>query len=101
MGSLLEKLKRNQRRGSKPRCHWLTHGAPRQVASRLNALTEPWGSVSAGDRWMPEGFDQVDEAQLHRSHRLLRMQDCEASGGCRNAAMTPRRLTGTSQAHAP
>ena len=80
MESLLQKLQRNQRRGSKPRCHWLTHGAPGQVASRLNALAEPWGSVTADDLWMPEGFDQVGEAQLHQALRLLAPQDCEALG---------------------
>ena len=80
MDSLLKKLKRNQRKGSKPRCHWLTHGTPSQVASQLTALTEPWGSVSADDCWMPEGFDQVEEAQLHRATKLLRLQDCEALG---------------------
>ena len=80
MDILLEKLQRTQRRGSKPRCHWLTHGAPGQVASRLNALAEPWGSVSSNDRWMPEGFDQVEEAQLHQAPRLLPPQDCEVLG---------------------
>ena len=29
---------------------------------------------------MPEGFDQVEEAQLHQAPRLLRPQDCEALG---------------------
>ena len=76
----MDKLKRNQRIGSKPRCHWLTHGEPAQVASRLNRLAEPWGSVSADDHWMPEGFDQIEEAQLHQAHRLLPLQDCKALG---------------------
>ena len=80
MDSLLEKLKRRQRKGSKPRCHWLTHGASKQVASRLSALVEPWGSVSADDHWMPEGFDQVEEAQLNQAPRLLPQQHCEALG---------------------
>ena len=62
MDSLLEKLQPNQRKGSKPRCHWLTHGSREQVAMRLTRLAEPWGSVSADDYWMPEGFDQVKEA---------------------------------------
>ena len=78
MDRLLQKLKRNQRKGSKPRCHWLTHGAPDQVASRLDALAEPWGSVSAEDHWMPEGFNRVEEAQLHRAPRLLSPQECKA-----------------------
>ena len=80
MDSPLEKLRRNQRKGSKPRCHWLTHGSCEQVARRLTRLAEPWGSVSADDHWMPEGFDQVEEAQLHEAPRLLRPQDCEALG---------------------
>ena len=29
---------------------------------------------------MPEGFDQVEEAQLHRAPRLLTPQDCKALG---------------------
>ena len=80
MDNLLNKLRPKQRKGSKARCHWLTHGEHGQVASRLNALVEPWGSVSTDDHWMPEGFDQVEEAQLHRAHRLLLPQDCEALG---------------------
>ena len=79
MDSLLEKLRRDRRKGSTPRCHWLTHGSPGQVASRLNALAEP-GCVSADDHWMPEGFDHVEEAQLHQAPRLLPRQDCEALG---------------------
>ena len=75
-----KKLKRNQRKGSKPRCHWLTHGTSSQVASELTALTEPLGSVSADDCWMPAGLDQVDEVQLHWATRLLRLQDREALG---------------------
>ena len=78
MDSLLGRLAPRQRKGSKPRCHWLTHGAPEQVARRLNALTEPWGSVSADDHWMPEGFDKIEEAQLHQAPRLLPLRDCKA-----------------------
>ena len=80
MDELLEKLRRNQRKGSKPRCHWLTHGPPERVASRLNALVAPYGSVSPDDCWIPEGFDQVDEAQLHEAPRLLSVQDCDVLG---------------------
>ena len=78
MDNLLHRLQGNQRRGSKARCHWLTHGNPAIVAGRLNNLAEPWGSVSADDRWMPEGFEKVEEAQLHRAHRLLPLRDREA-----------------------
>ena len=77
MESFLRVLKRNEQTGSKPRCHWLTHGEPACVASRLNALAEPWGSVSADDDWMPEGFCQIEEAQLDKAERLLPKQDRE------------------------
>ena len=75
MDSLLEKLKPKARTGSKPRCHWLTHGAPGQVASRLNALAEPRGSVTADDHWVPEGFCRIKEAQLDKAAKLLPKQD--------------------------
>lgn len=75
MRRFLERLRPNARRGSKPRCHWLTHGRPEQVSSRLNALAEPWGSVSADDQWMPEGFCRIEEAQLDKAERLLPKQD--------------------------
>jgi hypothetical protein len=67
MNNLLQSLKPNQRRGSKPRCHLLTHGTPEQVAERLTKLIAPWGLVSATDNWMPLGFDDVREAQLHNA----------------------------------
>ena len=75
MDSLLGKLQPHERTGSKPRCHWLTHGAHGQVARRLNTLVEPWGSVSADDHWMPEGFCRIKEAQLDKAARLLPKQD--------------------------
>lgn len=71
MNNLLQRLKPNQRTGSKPRCHLLTHGAPEQVAERLTKLIAPWGLVAATDYWMPQGFDYVEEAQLHNAPRLL------------------------------
>jgi len=71
MSDLLEKLGPKQRKGSKPRCHWLTHGPSCEIATRLTKLIEPWGRVAATDRWMPEGFDNVEEAQLHRAPPLL------------------------------
>ena len=71
MTNLLEKLGTRQRAGSKPRCHWLTHGSPEQVAERLTKLIAPWGSVTSDDRWMPEGFADTEEAQLHKAPRLL------------------------------
>ena len=56
MSDLLTKLGDKQRKGSKPRCHWLTHGDSQRVAARLTELIKPWGRVGADDRWMPEGF---------------------------------------------
>ena len=46
MNELLQRLKPKERRGSKPRCHFLTHGAPGQVAENLTQLISPFGSVS-------------------------------------------------------
>jgi hypothetical protein len=72
IGKLLLCLRANQRRGSKPRCHVLTHGSRDDVAKRLNLLMEPWGHVSPDtDHWMPEGFVAVDEAQLGTSTLLI------------------------------
>jgi hypothetical protein len=64
-------LLRNLQKGSKPRCHLLTHGAKSDVAGRLTALIEPWGQVLSNDLWMPDGFEQIDEAQLHTAERLI------------------------------
>ncbi|MFH1372369.1 MAG: hypothetical protein ABII79_01020 [bacterium] len=71
MNNLLQSLKPNNRTGSKPRCHLLTHGTAEQVAERLTGLIAPWGLVAATDKWMPQGFDVVEEAQLHNAQRLL------------------------------
>lgn len=77
MSSLLDRLLKNKdRRGSKPRCHSLTHGDPKEIAARLTKLIEPFGSVSPQNHWMPEGFDQTDEAELHKAIRLLERDDC-------------------------
>jgi hypothetical protein len=64
-------LKRNQQRGSKPRCHQLTQGSPQIVATRLNALAAPFASIAPTDHWMPQGFDQTDEATLPEAAGLL------------------------------
>ena len=71
MSDLLERLKPRERRGSKPRCHLLTHGSADDVAIRLTSLAAPLARVSPDDRWMPQGFDEPEEAQLHRAPRLL------------------------------
>lgn len=71
MNILLERLKPRERRRSKPRCHLLTHGAPNAVAARLTALVAPFASVAPSDRWMPQGFEDTDEATLPEAERLL------------------------------
>lgn len=71
MTDFLQCLKPKERRGSKPRCHLLTHGSANDVAERLTALVAPFAYVSASDRWMPKGFDNLEEAQLHRAPRLI------------------------------
>lgn len=71
MSSPLQRLRPKERRGSKPRCHLLTHGAPEAVAKRLTLLVAPLAVVSPDDRWMPQGFEHIEEAQLHRAPRLL------------------------------
>ena len=73
---LLLRLKSKERRGSKPRCHWLTHGTREQVANRLTELVEPWGMVSGEDQWMPEGFCRTEEARLDKASRLLTQKEC-------------------------
>ena len=71
MSAIFVKLKRNQQRGSKPRCHLLTHGADERVADNLTRLIKEWGSVAPDDHWMPRGFDDVAEAQLDDAPYLL------------------------------
>ncbi len=71
MNGLLERLKPRARRGSKPRCHLLTHGSVDVVAARLTALVAPFASVAPRDRWMPQGFADREEAQLHKAGNLL------------------------------
>ena len=71
MNNFLQNLKLNQRTGSKPRCHLLTHGTAEQVAERLTKLIAPRGLVTAADNWMPQGFKDVKEAQLHNAEVLL------------------------------
>lgn len=69
--ALMQRLKRNQQTGSKPRCHWLTHGSAAQVAERLSALIAPWGRVEETAVCLPKGFDDVTEAQLHKPTGLV------------------------------
>lgn len=71
MNILFERLKPKERRGSKPRCHLLTHGPSAFVATRLTALVAPFAKVAPSDRWMPQGFECCDEATLPEAGRLL------------------------------
>ena len=71
MNSLFARLGPKAQRGSKPRCHLLTHGSPEAVAARLTALAAPFARIAASDRWMPDGFADLEEAQLHKAPRLL------------------------------
>lgn len=71
MNPLIGQLNPKERRGSKPRCHLLTHGTADEVAAALTALVAPFATVSADDCWMPVGFAQVQEAELNKTPRLL------------------------------
>lgn len=69
---LLGRLRAKEQRGSKPRCHFLTHGTKEQVARRLTSIIgDPRGWVSSSDRWMPVGFEATEEAQLHKAECLI------------------------------
>ncbi|MGE3993906.1 hypothetical protein [Pseudorhodoplanes sp.] len=76
MNDLLGKLRKSQQRGSKPRCHWITHGTPAEVSARLTALACPFAEVAKSDHWMPCGFDKLSEAQFHRVANLLAEDQC-------------------------
>lgn len=94
MNELLMKLGDKQRKGSKPRCHWMTHGSKAQVAARLTRLIAPHGTVCEDDAWMPEGFENTEEAQLHKATRLLDKSLCGKLEDwwlavARGASMTP------------
>lgn len=64
MCEFLNRLRPNQQRGSKPRCHGLTHGPREAVANRLTILISPWGTVTPSDHWKPGGFDDPREPRL-------------------------------------
>jgi hypothetical protein len=68
---LIRGLPIKEQRGSKPRCHFLTYGDNGDVARRLTTLIGPYGHVSPSDAWMPRGFDDTEEAQLHLARRLI------------------------------
>lgn len=71
MSNLFERLGRNERRGSKPRCHLLTHGSLDVVAKSLTTLVDPFANISPSDFWMPLGFESTGEATLPEAVRLL------------------------------
>jgi hypothetical protein len=72
MTTRFPQLRKNQQRGSKPRCHLLTSGPREEVARRLTSLIEPWGEVKADKScWMPNGFDNCEEAQLHQAEGII------------------------------
>lgn len=75
--TLFPRLKRNEQRGSKPRCHLLTHGSDDDVAARLSELCVPFATVSPSDKWMPRGFEMTEECQLHRRSRVLDSDLCD------------------------
>lgn len=77
MDNLVSLLPPKARRGSKARCHLLTHGPRDLVAAKLTALIKPWGVVRAADHWMPRGFEDQDEAQLGKAVGLLGQEHCE------------------------
>ena len=71
MSKVFKELGNKAQRGSKPRCHLLTHGSPEEVAARLTALAAPFATVRTTDQWMPRGFADCAEAELDKADRLL------------------------------
>jgi len=64
-------------RGSKPRCHIMTDGSPKEVARRLNEIAAPFALVTEADRWMPLGFSDTSEAELDKAVDLLDAENRE------------------------
>ncbi len=71
MNRMFKALGDRAQRGSKPRCHLLTHGPHEAVAARLTSLAAPFAVVAPTDRWMPQGFVDCGEAELDKADRLL------------------------------
>ena len=70
--ALMQKLKQRERKGSKPRCHWLTHGSRRAVAERLTKLAaDPLVTVTEKNYWLPDGFCHTKEAELDKACKLV------------------------------
>ena len=81
MTDLLGRLKPDDRRGSKPRCHFLTRGDRAKVARRLTYLCMgpgPQVLVKPSDSWMPVGFDLVEEPQLDKADLISSASDRQA-----------------------
>ena len=45
-----------------------------EVAGRLTELVKPYGSVSRAFKWLPSGFDNVEEVQLHKPNGLISVE---------------------------
>lgn len=71
MTKAFKQLGANAQRGSKPRCHLLTHGSADVVAARLTELATPFATITPTDQWMPCGFADCAEAELDKADRLL------------------------------
>ena len=77
LARLVEQLPAHARQGRLPRCALLTHGDRGRVAERLTALIAPGGLVTAGEAWLPAGFDgpravmlvDGDDRLLARTHQ--------------------------------
>jgi hypothetical protein len=68
---LLKELGPKDSRGSKARCHLFTHGERADVARFLERLTNGVAQVAATDLWMPSGFAQKAEVELHKRNELI------------------------------
>lgn len=78
MSCHLAGLPKKKRRGSLARCLLLTEGKRQEVASRLNGISAPKGSVDPSRHlWAPEGFGRPDEAKLGETAPFLCAEDRE------------------------
>lgn len=93
ISDLFTRLPRRAQRGSKPRCHLLTHGSAEEVAARLTGLIAPWGCVDPQDHRMPQGFECLKEARLGEATGLLNEDICHALRSWWLAKPTPRANT--------
>ena len=80
MNRAFPRLSTKAQRGSKPRCHLLTRGTREDVAVRLTALMSGHGTISSTDCWMPDGFDDIREIELHKGVKLLDQAICNELG---------------------